>query len=97
MSASLTAANGMDLLCSCPASRKSRMGLPTPGASHATSLEGCPKIGVDIGKNTFHLIGLAKVGAIVLCQKLSRNQVDIRLAICGVASSAWRHASGRIT
>jgi transposase len=63
-----------------PPSRKGSTGLPTPGASHATSLEGCPKIGIDIGKNTFHLIGLAKMGAIVLRQKLSRNQVDIRLA-----------------
>ena len=45
-----------------------------------TSPEACRTIGVDIGKNTFHLIGLDKMGAIVLRQKLSRNQVDIRLA-----------------
>ena len=45
-----------------------------------TSLEAVPTIGIDIGKNTFHLIGLDKMGAIVLRQKLSRNQVDIRLA-----------------
>ena len=45
-----------------------------------TSLEACRTIGIDIGKNTFHLIGLDKIGAIVLRQKLSRNQVDIRLA-----------------
>ena len=45
-----------------------------------TSLEACRTIGIDIGKNTFHLIGLDKMGAIVLRQKLSRNQVDIRLA-----------------
>ena len=30
-------------------------------------------IGVDIGKNTFLLIGLDKMGAIVLRQNLSRN------------------------
>ena len=45
-----------------------------------TSLKACPTIGIDIGKNTFHLIGLDKMGAIVLRQKLSRTQVDIRLA-----------------
>ena len=62
-----------------------------------TSLEAVPTIGIDIGKNTFHLIGLDKMGVIVLRQKLSRNQVDIRSPTCRVASSAWRHASGRIT
>ena len=45
-----------------------------------TSLEVVPTIGIDIGKNTCHLIGLDKMGAIVLRQKLSRNQVDTRLA-----------------
>jgi transposase len=37
-------------------------------------------IGIDIGKNTFHLIGLDGEGAIVLRQKLSRSQVQVRLA-----------------
>jgi transposase len=37
-------------------------------------------IGMDIGKNTFHLVGLDKRGAIVLRQKLSRGQVAARLA-----------------
>ncbi len=45
-----------------------------------TSLEAVATIGIDIGKNTFHLIGLDKKGAIVLRQKLSRGQVDNRLA-----------------
>jgi hypothetical protein len=40
------------------------------------SLEAVATIGIDIGKNTFHLIGLDKMGAIVLRQKLSRNQVS---------------------
>ena len=31
-----------------------------------TSLEVVPTIGIDIGKNTFHLIGLDKMGAVVL-------------------------------
>ncbi len=37
-------------------------------------------IGIDIGKNTFHFIGLDSKGAIVLRQKLSRGQVRERLA-----------------
>jgi transposase len=37
-------------------------------------------IGIDIGKNTFHPVGLDKRGAIVLRQKLSRGQVAARLA-----------------
>jgi transposase len=39
-------------------------------------------LGIDIGKNSFHLIGLDARGAIVLCQKLSRGQVEARLATC---------------
>jgi transposase len=45
-----------------------------------TSFEAVATIGIDIGKNTFHLIGLDKKGAIVLRQKLSRGQVNTRLA-----------------
>ena len=37
-------------------------------------------IGIDLGKNTFHLIGLDKRGAIVLQQKVSRSQLGRRLA-----------------
>ena len=37
-------------------------------------------IGIDLGKNTFHLIGLDKRGAIVLRVKLSRGQLETRLA-----------------
>jgi hypothetical protein len=36
-------------------------------------------IGIDICKNTFHLVGLDKHGAIALRQKLSRGQVAGRL------------------
>ena len=45
-----------------------------------TSLEAVATIGIDIGKNTFHLVGFDKMGAIALRQKLSRSQVDTRLA-----------------
>ena len=37
-------------------------------------------LGIDIGKNTFHLIGLDKRGAIVLRERLSRAQAQVRLA-----------------
>jgi len=37
-------------------------------------------IGIDIGKNSFHLVGHDQRGAIVLRQKLSRGQVETRLA-----------------
>ena len=37
-------------------------------------------IGIDIGKNSFHLVGQDKRGAIVLRQKWSRGQVETRLA-----------------
>ena len=37
-------------------------------------------IGIDIGKNSFHIVGLDDRGAIVLRQKWSRGQVEARLA-----------------
>src|SRR5881396_1830047 len=37
-------------------------------------------IGIDIGKNSFHVVGLDKRGAIVLRQKWSRGQVESRFA-----------------
>src|SRR3989440_11771447 len=37
-------------------------------------------IGIDIGKNSFHVVGLDKRGAIVLRQKWSRGQVEPRFA-----------------
>jgi len=36
-------------------------------------------IGIDIGKNAFHVVGLDRRGAIVLRQKWSRGQVEARL------------------
>ena len=37
-------------------------------------------VGIDIGKNSFHLIGQDRRGSIVLRQKWSRGQVEARLA-----------------
>lgn len=44
------------------------------------SMDQVTTVGIDIGKNTFHLIGLDRRGAIVLRQKLTRGQVRDRLA-----------------
>jgi transposase len=33
-------------------------------------------MGIDIGKNSFHVIGLDRRGAIVLRQKWSRSQIE---------------------
>ena len=41
---------------------------------------GIAVIGIDIGKNSFHVVGHDKRGAIVLRQKWSRGQVETRLA-----------------
>jgi len=37
-------------------------------------------IGIDIGKNSFHVLGLDRRGAIVLRHKWSRGQVEARLS-----------------
>ena len=37
-------------------------------------------VGIDIGKNSFHVVGHDERGAIVLRQKWSRGQVAVRLA-----------------
>jgi hypothetical protein len=55
---------------------------------------GIAVIGIDIGKNSFHVVGLDRRGAIVLRQKWSRGQVETRLAnlpSCLIADIAkWR-------
>jgi transposase len=42
-------------------------------------------VGIDVGKNSFHIVGLDSRGAIVLRQKWSRGQVEARFPICRVA------------
>ena len=48
--------------------------------THQNSSNPVATIGIDIGKNTFHLVGLDKRGAIVLRIKVSRSQLERRLA-----------------
>src|SRR5215475_12819358 len=68
--------------CSSPANQRSWRG----GANikeHAMShkLNGTiAVVGIDIGKNSFHVVGQDKRGEIVLRQKWSRGQVEARLA-----------------
>jgi transposase len=69
-------------------------------ARKTTSVEAVTTIGIDIGKNTFHLIGLDQKGAIVLRQKLSRGHVDARLAnlppcLIGMEACVGAHHLGR--
>src|SRR5213082_1639795 len=75
-------ANGMVRPCSGPASKGSWQGAPktrsTPMPHKLNS--GIAVIGIDIGKNSFHVVGHDKRGAIVLRQKWSRGQVETRLA-----------------
>src|SRR5947207_3500465 len=57
-------------------------------------------IGIDIGKNTFHLVGLDKRGAIVLQQKVSRGQLARRLSniprcLIGMEACSGAHHIGR--
>src|SRR6266446_809155 len=57
-------------------------------------------IGIDIGKNTFHLVGLDKRGAIVLQQKVSRAQLERRLVnvpncLIGMEACSGAHHIGR--
>ena len=37
-------------------------------------------VGIDIGKNSFHAVGLDRRGAIVLRQRWSRGQIEARMA-----------------
>ena len=51
------------------------------GARHVSELKtAIAVVGIDIGKNSFHVVGLDQRGAIVLRQKWSRGQVEARFA-----------------
>ena len=50
-------------------------------------------IGIDIGKNSFHVVGHDARGAIVLRQKWSRGQVEARLALPDRHGSLRRRTS----
>src|ERR1700745_3567295 len=57
-------------------------------------------IGIDLGKNTFHLVGLDRRGAVVSQLKLSRGQIERRLAnvppcLIGMEACSGSHHIGR--
>src|ERR1700739_2988216 len=57
-------------------------------------------IGIDLGKNTFHLVGLDRRGAILSQLKLSRGQIERRLAnvppcLIGMEACSGSHHIGR--
>jgi transposase len=69
--------------------------MPRPSTPSAVST-----IGIDIGKNIFHLIGLDQRGHIVLQLKTSRGQLDRRLAnvprcLIGMEACSGAHHIGR--
>src|SRR6266446_4280644 len=77
-----TSANGMVRPCSCPLSASKLVG-GTQRKERAMSEKlnsVIAVIGIDIGKNSFHVVGLDGRGAIVLRQKWSRGQVETRLS-----------------
>ena len=49
--------------------------MPRTSTVHAVTT-----IGMDMGKNTLHMIGLDSRGAIVLREKVSRGRIALRLA-----------------
>src|SRR6266436_4501881 len=68
--------------------------------SHKSTPSTISTIGIDIGKNSFHLVGLDQRGAIVLQQKVSRAQLERRLAniprcLIGMEACSGSHHIGR--
>ena len=68
--------------------------------SHRQSSDPIATIGLDIGKNTFHLIGLDKRGAIAMRVKVLRNQLSRRLVnlppcLVGLEAGAGAHHIAR--
>ena len=66
--------------CSCPASVSCWQGAPKTRSTPCLRHPKTAVVGVDIGKNSFHVVGQDERGAIVLRQKWSRGQVAARFA-----------------
>jgi len=66
------------------------------GARHAEALKNSIAfVGIDIGKNSFHIVGLDGRGAIVLRQKWSRGQVPQSLVNIAHIGKVKRRRIGR--
>jgi transposase len=68
--------------CSCPTSKRCWRGAPKTRSPlwQTQPKQSIAFVGIDIGKNSFHVVGLDESGAIVLRQKWSRSQVEARFA-----------------
>src|SRR5262249_449617 len=72
---------GMGGPCSGPTRDKLVRGRPDKEHAMSQKLNSAVAVtGIDIGKNSFHIVGHDQRGAIVLRQKWSRRQVEARLA-----------------
>ena len=49
-------------------------------------------VGIDIGKDVFHLVGFNSDGRIVLRRKIRRSALVTEFENCRLASSAWKLA-----
>ena len=68
--------------------------------THQESSDPIATIGLDIGKNTFHLVGLDKRGAIAMRIKVSRNHLVRRLVnlprcLIGLEAGSGSHQIAR--
>src|SRR5262245_51936410 len=68
--------------CSCPPAQVElvRGAHDKEHAMSQTARTAISVIGIDIGKNSFHIVGHDERGAIVLRQKWSRGQMESRLS-----------------
>jgi hypothetical protein len=64
-----------------PPASEAGKGRQRQGARHVSDTQyAIATMGIDIGKNSFHVVGHDACGAIVLRQKWSRGQAEARLA-----------------
>jgi len=68
--------------------------------THQTTTEAITTIGIDLGKNTFHLIGMDARGRIVLRRQVSRGQLlqcvaNLPICLIGLEACAGAHHVGR--
>jgi hypothetical protein len=47
---------------------------------HRSTVRAATTVGIDMGKNTLHMVGLDSLGAIVLRERVSRGRITSRLA-----------------
>jgi transposase len=83
-----------------PASLRHAVSSGRESGADAMSQTKTVTVGIDLGKNTFHVVGLDARGAITLHKKSSRNQLTTSLAnigpcVIGMEACAGAHHLGR--